>query len=106
MNDTALTHRPLMLGALVLSAALVASLAACVHEVEGAHGDEAPLFIAEGKDLLDQLDDDGDGYRVTPVIPANAPFTRVGLRFDADGPVAIDVRVSSDQGASFGEWRE
>lgn len=88
--------------------ALVAALApACSHEVEVGRAEDGALLVAEGDELLDTLapDLDAPGYGLTPVLEAQAPFDRIGLRWDAVGPVAIDARFSSDGGATLGEWR-
>lgn len=87
---------------------LVVSSCVNVLDVNEA-GDAAPLFVAEGDDLLDSFaagDDGNDDARLTHVIAARGAFSRIGLRFDAQGPVAIDARVSRDGGASFAGWRE
>lgn len=82
-------------------------LAACAHEVDrSTQEDGAAVFLSEGDELQDQLTrGDADGYLRTPLVPTPAVFSRVGVRFDAVGPVAVEVRASTDQGASFTAWQ-
>ena len=86
--------------------ALLVSLAGCVNELQTNNASDAStLFTAEGDDLLDNFDDDDDGFQLTHVIAASGAFSRVGLRFDAVGPVAVEVRTSNDDGATFSGWQ-
>jgi hypothetical protein len=92
---------------LSLSVSLVSGLAlgGCENAVDvSPAGDVAAVYVAEGDDLLDNMGVDDSGFQISHVIAAHGAFSRVGLRYDADGPVAIDVRVSSDGGATFGPW--
>lgn len=81
-------------------------LTACVtdvvpHEHEAEHG---PVFVAQDDDLLGSLADDEEGWSVTPVLEARTAANRVGFRFDAATPVAVQVRASTDGGETFGPW--
>jgi hypothetical protein len=93
-----MTKRALPLVILALSAA------GCVNALDTGHADDSSsLFTAEGDDLLDNFDEDA-GWKLTHVIAASGPFSRVGLRFDAVGPVAVEVRTSNDGAATFSDW--
>lgn len=86
-------------------AVVVWSFAGCVNVLDvGNASDASSLYTAEGDDLLDDFDDD-DGFQLTHVIAARGPFSRVGLRFDAVGPVAVEVRTSADGARTFTPWQ-
>ncbi len=88
-------------------AAALLLVAACAHEVDRSpQEDGAAVFVGEADELHDQLQrGDDDGFLRTPLVPAPAAFSRVGVRFDALGPVAVEVRTTSDEGASFSAWQ-
>ena len=84
---------------------LLLTLVSCVNVLVTSNAEDSlTLFTAQSDDLLDDFDDAGDGYQLTHVIAAPAAFSRVGLRFDAVGPVAVELRTSSDGGLSFSSW--
>ena len=92
----------------LLSAAI--ALVGCVNELQqhddaSDASDAATLFSAQSDDLLDDFSADDDGFQLTHVIAASGAFSRVGLRFDATGPVAVEVRTSNDGAATFSDWR-
>ncbi|MDP2341953.1 MAG: N-acetylmuramoyl-L-alanine amidase [Deltaproteobacteria bacterium] len=90
--------------AALLSGCCILGLSGCVNALDtGNAGDSSTLFTAEGDDLLDNFDEDA-GFQLTHVIASSAAFSRVGLRFDATGPVAVEVRTSNDGAASFSGW--
>lgn len=86
--------------------ALVAALlftSACRHDVAPPEDGHTAVFVAEGGELIDQLEDE-DGFGVSPLVAVREGSTRVGLRYDANGPVDADVRVSFDGGATVTDW--
>lgn len=95
-----MTHLRLCAAALLVSAA-------CAHEVDrSTQEDGAAVFLGEADELNDQLvRGDDDGFLRTPLVPTRAAFSRVGVRFDAVGPVAVEVRTTSDDGATFSAWQ-
>src|SRR5262245_8097865 len=49
----------------------------CVHDVDDGGGDGA-FFVAEGDDLLNQLENDDEaGWMHTHAIPVDVPFSRI-----------------------------
>jgi hypothetical protein len=85
-------------------AALLTALPACRNQVAPPEDGHTAVFVAEGDDLRDVLEHD-DGYVTSPLLPVRAGSTRIGLRYDAVGPVDAMVRVSTDGGETFSDWR-
>ncbi len=97
--------RVLSHASLAAAALAVAAVAGCVNDVDDrGRGDGGALFVAQDRDLFGRLEDAGGGWMETHVIPAASPFSRIGIRFDADGPVAVEARVSDDGGQTFTAW--
>ena len=77
------------------------TLGACVHRVDDGREDHAALFIADGDVAGHLRADDDAGWLRTPSLAINDAASRVGIRFDASGPFAVEARVSFDGGATF-----
>jgi N-acetylmuramoyl-L-alanine amidase/Bacterial SH3 domain len=84
--------------------ALLSCVAGCRNDVAPPEDGHTAVFVAEGDELLDQLDVT-DGYATSPLLAVREGSTRIGLRYDAVGPVDAHVRVSEDGGSTFGEWQ-
>lgn len=78
---------------------------ACAQQVawESTDPEHTSVFVAQDEALQRQMTYDA-GWQLSPVVAASAPFGRAGIRFDASGPVDMQARVSSDEGATFGAW--
>jgi len=95
--------RPLTFTLLTIGLATV-GCEASVHVPTEDESDHGPVFTAEGADLLEQLTPAGDGWSHLPPMAAENFFDRVGLRFDAQAVVEIEVRTSPDAGETWNAW--
>jgi hypothetical protein len=81
-------------------ATAISALSACVAVQDEAHvhesGDRASAVILSGDELAAEL-------ATSPVREAPAPFTRIGLMWEAEAAGSLEIAVSSD-GDSWSEW--
>jgi hypothetical protein len=86
--------------------AVLAVLAGCVNDVgpaaREAVAEHDVAFAAQDDDLRARLTVDADGWAATPVLERDHPFTRIAVRFDARGTVAVEARARGASG--WGPW--
>lgn len=73
------------------------------HEEEQTHG---AVFVAQDEELQSRLILSEDGWQSTGPLPADEPFNRAGVRFDAPGDFIVEGRSSQDGGETWTDWQE
>ena len=96
-RDHSSTTRCALVGVALASA--IGCAAAGVPEVGG---DGIPVLVADADELERRIDTDPHRWASIATMASDAPFARVGFRFDAEDGAAIEVRA--DGGSGFGEW--
>lgn len=88
-------------------AVVIVAAASCSEQTSSAPVHDSPVFRGEAEGLAERFvrDPSGLGWVSTP-FHVHADADRLGLRFDANHTPIVEARVSFDDGATWGEWRD